>query len=322
MYYGSIFLQVWERIAPGLASQFDSPYTIPIIVPRPLLMLNGEKDPRCPLEGLEIPKSRAHKAYEEAHCPDKFKFRLILPSSPKFVVLTDGIFPLDSQLIAQPGIGHEMTTFMVKEASDWFDRFPSNVKFLSEKAKVKKQRGCNCRELLKASQLLEKIRIISVSFSLNHVCNGLAGQVQQGLHVQIVCRLWKKNIQGNVKLDTDGWWYETNGKGGFGEIFRDQKGDWILGYYRKLKCDSSLEAEIWGIYRGNPDNHPQSVIINDAHVLLNRTGTTLTHIYRNANQRADHLACLGAEQNENLVVAVDIPISVSEYLIKDSLNIR
>jgi hypothetical protein len=32
---------VWDRIAPGLASQFDSPYSIPLIAPRPLLILNG-----------------------------------------------------------------------------------------------------------------------------------------------------------------------------------------------------------------------------------------------------------------------------------------
>ncbi|KAL7219649.1 hypothetical protein ACSBR2_012666 [Camellia fascicularis] len=91
--------QVWIRIAPGLASKFDSTYSIPIIAPRPLLILNGEKDPRCPIEGLEIPKSRACKAYEDAHCPDNFK------------------------VIAQPGIGHEMTPLMGKEASDWFDTF-------------------------------------------------------------------------------------------------------------------------------------------------------------------------------------------------------
>ncbi|KAH7839699.1 hypothetical protein Vadar_007503 [Vaccinium darrowii] len=91
--------KVWDRIAPGLASQFDSPYTIPIIAPRPLLILNGEIDPRCPLEGLEVPQSRACKAYEEAHCPDNF------------------------QLIAEAGVGHELTSFMVKKASDWFDRF-------------------------------------------------------------------------------------------------------------------------------------------------------------------------------------------------------
>ncbi|XP_031118093.1 uncharacterized protein LOC116021760 isoform X1 [Ipomoea triloba] len=91
--------KVWDRIAPGLASQFDSPYTVPIISPRPLLILNGEEDPRCPLAGLEIPKSKATQSCEDAHCPDHFK------------------------LIAQPGIGHQMTPFMVKEASDWFDKF-------------------------------------------------------------------------------------------------------------------------------------------------------------------------------------------------------
>ncbi|OAY27372.2 hypothetical protein MANES_16G071800v8 [Manihot esculenta] len=65
--------KVWDRIAPGLASSFDAPYTIPAIVPRPLLIVNGAKDPRCPVEGLQIPQSRATKAYGEAHCPDKFK---------------------------------------------------------------------------------------------------------------------------------------------------------------------------------------------------------------------------------------------------------
>ncbi|KAK6273969.1 hypothetical protein POUND7_011052 [Theobroma cacao] len=91
--------KVWDRIAPGLASQFDSPNTVPAIAPRPLLIANGAKDPRCPTDGLEIPKTRACKAYGDAHCSDKFK------------------------LIAEPEIGHNMTPLMVKEASDWFDRF-------------------------------------------------------------------------------------------------------------------------------------------------------------------------------------------------------
>lgn len=91
--------KVWDRIAPGLASKFDAPYTLPIIAPRPLLVLNGEKDPRCPIAGLEIPMQRVHKAYEDAHCPNNFKF------------------------IAEPGIGHQLTSLMVKEASDWFDKF-------------------------------------------------------------------------------------------------------------------------------------------------------------------------------------------------------
>ncbi|KAM7459381.1 hypothetical protein LguiA_036375 [Lonicera macranthoides] len=91
--------KVWDRIAPGLASKFDAPHTIPIIAPRPVLILNGEEDPRCPLAGLEDPVSRACKGYEAALCLDNFK------------------------VIAEPGIGHRMTPSMVKEASDWFDKF-------------------------------------------------------------------------------------------------------------------------------------------------------------------------------------------------------
>jgi hypothetical protein len=37
-----IFYQVWEKIAPGLSSQFDAPHSLPLIAPRPLLLLNGE----------------------------------------------------------------------------------------------------------------------------------------------------------------------------------------------------------------------------------------------------------------------------------------
>lgn len=65
--------KVWDRIAPGLASQFDSPRAIPIIAPRPLLILNGEKDPRCPIKGLQVPISRACKAYAKACSLDNFK---------------------------------------------------------------------------------------------------------------------------------------------------------------------------------------------------------------------------------------------------------
>lgn len=91
--------KVWEKIAPGLDSQFDAPHSLRLIAPRPLLLLNGAEDPRCPIAGLEEPSSRAAKAYEESGSAEKFMF------------------------IAEPGIGHRMTVNMVKEASDWFDRF-------------------------------------------------------------------------------------------------------------------------------------------------------------------------------------------------------
>ncbi|KAL2346914.1 hypothetical protein Fmac_000914 [Flemingia macrophylla] len=91
--------KVWDRIAPGLASQFDSPYSIPSVAPRPLLILNGAEDPRCPLGGLKIPTAKARRAYGKFNGLDNFKF------------------------IAEPGIGHEITRFQMKESAYWFDRF-------------------------------------------------------------------------------------------------------------------------------------------------------------------------------------------------------
>ncbi|XP_071722360.1 uncharacterized protein [Rutidosis leptorrhynchoides] len=91
--------KVWDRIAPGLAGEFDSNYTVPLIAPRPLLILNGAEDPRCPMAGLSVTISRTRKAFEDAHCS------------------------LNFQVIAEAGIGHQMTPSMVKEASDWFDKF-------------------------------------------------------------------------------------------------------------------------------------------------------------------------------------------------------
>eukprot|EP01018_Ginkgo_biloba_P001305 Gb_24668 [translate_table: standard] len=90
---------VWERIAPGLADKFDAPSSVPLIAPRPLLILNGEMDPRCPVEGLESPNSRAFEAYRKGNASENFKF------------------------IAESGVGHQITPFMVKAASDWFDKF-------------------------------------------------------------------------------------------------------------------------------------------------------------------------------------------------------
>ncbi|KAK7410366.1 hypothetical protein VNO78_01095 [Psophocarpus tetragonolobus] len=66
--------KVWDRIAPDLAFQFDSPYSIPTISPRPLLILNGAEDPQCPLRGLKVPRAKASQAYSKFNCTDNFKF--------------------------------------------------------------------------------------------------------------------------------------------------------------------------------------------------------------------------------------------------------
>eukprot|EP01018_Ginkgo_biloba_P001299 Gb_29288 [translate_table: standard] len=71
--YNGFVKQVWGRIAPGLADKFDAPFSIPSIAPRPLLIITGEKDPRCPLEGLKEPVSRAIEIYSKANASENFK---------------------------------------------------------------------------------------------------------------------------------------------------------------------------------------------------------------------------------------------------------
>ncbi|XP_058211449.1 uncharacterized protein LOC131323612 [Rhododendron vialii] len=179
---------------------------------------------------------------------------------------------------------------------------------------------------------------------------GLAN-VQKRLDRALSNEEWRSLFpEGNVKLNTNGCWYESNGTGGFGGLFRNHMGDWIMEYYGKRSFHSSLEAELWSTYKGlevilerklenvkiesdslvamnltmegNPGNHPQSVLINEIHALLTQTNTTIGHISRSANQCADHLARMGAERTEELVFVMDMPIAMREFVIRDSLNIR
>ncbi|CAE8606620.1 unnamed protein product, partial [Polarella glacialis] len=64
---------VWQRIVPGLAvadasqsTAFDAPLTLPCVAPRPMLVISGEKDPRCPLQGVRLALASAEAAYASA----------------------------------------------------------------------------------------------------------------------------------------------------------------------------------------------------------------------------------------------------------------
>lgn len=62
------------------------------------------------------------------------------------------------------------------------------------------------------------------------------------------------------------------------------------------------------INNGSNWNHPQQSIIMEARVLIQRTGTTINHIYRGANECTDHLARINA--------------SLREFLLRDRLAPR
>lgn len=142
---------------------------------------------------------------------------------------------------------------------------------------------------------------------------------------------------------------ESRKLAGYGGIFRDHRGQWLLGYYGKQECSSSLETEIWGIYRGltimlekgynnisiesdsliavqlineGPNKeHPQIDLIKEAKNLLARTCSLLSHVFREANLCADHLAHLGAQQAEPLVVLEESPPSIRTLVLEDALGV-
>lgn len=68
----------------------------------------------------------------------------------------------------------------------------------------------------------------------------------------------------------------------------------------RIERDSLVAVQL--INEGNPNGNHQQALVADAQILMARTGAVLSHIYRQANQTADHLARMGAEQLEELVV--------------------
>ncbi|CAI7771377.1 unnamed protein product [Closterium sp. NIES-53] len=86
---------VWNRITPGLLQHFGPHNSLPAICPRPLLILNGESDPRCPVEGLRGAVQRAEEAYSRAGAAQRLEFHV------------------------EPGVGHEVTDAMWGKAIAW-----------------------------------------------------------------------------------------------------------------------------------------------------------------------------------------------------------
>ncbi len=70
--------QFYDRVMPGIADHFDAPQMLPLIAPRPLLVINGDSDPRTPIPGLMECVENARAAYRRIKSEDKFTFKLQL----------------------------------------------------------------------------------------------------------------------------------------------------------------------------------------------------------------------------------------------------
>lgn len=89
----------YDRVAPGIYTQFDGPAMVPLIAPRPLLVINGDSDARTPLPGLMNCITAAEQAYQTAESADKLK------------------------LLIQKDTGHAVTPAALQTAVDWMVKY-------------------------------------------------------------------------------------------------------------------------------------------------------------------------------------------------------
>lgn len=89
----------YDRVVPGIYSEFDGPGMLPLIAPRPLLVINGDSDSHTPLPGLKECTDAARDAYRAAGAEDRFVVRL------------------------QERTGHQVTPEAERAAIEWFVRW-------------------------------------------------------------------------------------------------------------------------------------------------------------------------------------------------------
>ena len=68
----------WNKMLPGITGEFDCPSMLRLFAPRPLMVLNNEKDPNCPLPGAKLAFASAKKVYDSL----KVSARLITDITP------------------------------------------------------------------------------------------------------------------------------------------------------------------------------------------------------------------------------------------------
>lgn len=158
---------------------------------------------------------------------------------------------------------------------------------------------------------------------------------------------WEKPCSGWFKLNTDGSSLGNPGLAGGGGLIRDENGDWVVGFARKIGIASSFMAELWALRDGLLlclQIHAQAVIVEmDSKVIIDTFSThaeastivsaimedckqlvaqipqvRFNHVYREANKRADFLAKLGASLDVDFNVFSSPPMDLLDLWEADA----
>ena len=89
----------YDRLVPGIYAEFDGPAMLPLIAPRPLLVINGDSDRLTPLPGLKACTDATQPAYRAAGAENRFAVRI------------------------QENTGHQVTPASERAAIEWLVRW-------------------------------------------------------------------------------------------------------------------------------------------------------------------------------------------------------
>ncbi len=90
--------ELWNKVIPGMLAQYDCPSLLRLFADRDLLIVNGEKDPNCPIGGAKIAFASAEQAFAEKKRSDHLK------------------------IMVAEGVGHSVTAEQRTAALDWFEK--------------------------------------------------------------------------------------------------------------------------------------------------------------------------------------------------------
>jgi dienelactone hydrolase len=91
--------ELWGKVIPGILNQFDCPSMLQLYAGRPLLIVSGETDPNCPIDGARLAFMAAEQAYKAAKADDKLK------------------------ILVADGVGHKVTPEHQRAALEWFEKW-------------------------------------------------------------------------------------------------------------------------------------------------------------------------------------------------------
>jgi dienelactone hydrolase len=91
--------KLWNKVIPGILDQFDCPSMLRLCAGRSLLIVGGEQDPNCPLEGAKLAIASAEAAFKEAKAEERLK------------------------VLIAPGVKHAVPAEHRRAALEWFEKW-------------------------------------------------------------------------------------------------------------------------------------------------------------------------------------------------------